>query len=173
MKKRVLKRKKNIIVYKQRTNAGKAAVLAAAVCLFLTAAVPVCGKEPGTSSSQQAPKRSITEIHHRHIGNGSALGGCYSIPIEHTHIGNEKTGGECFQIPIPHVHAGSESEGTGCYVTPIKHDHIGDEINGGPCYRPAEEHTHTEECFDKTMDIFNVFLLIVFNPWGSMSWHVN
>ena len=81
MKKRVLKRKKNIIVYKQRTNAGKAIVLAAAVCLFLTAAVPVCGKEPGISSSQQAPKRGITEIHHRHIGNASESGGCYNTPI--------------------------------------------------------------------------------------------
>ena len=147
MKKRVLKRKKNIIVYKQRTNAGKATVLAAAVCLFLTAAVPVCGKEPGTSSSQQAPKRGITEIHHRHIGNASESGGCYNTPIKHEHIGNETTGGECFQKVVPHVHQGSESEGTGCYVVPVAHEHIGDEINGGPCYGPLETHTHTEGCF--------------------------
>lgn len=149
MKKRVLKRKKNIIVYKQRTNAGKAIVLAAAVCLFLTAAVPVCGKEPGISSSQQAPKRGITEIHHRHIGNASESGGCYNTPIKHEHIGNETTGGECFQKVVPHVHQGSESEGTGCYVVPVAHDHIGDEINGGPCYGPLETHTHTEGCFEE------------------------
>ncbi|MDE7287332.1 MAG: hypothetical protein K2N55_10895, partial [Lachnospiraceae bacterium] len=147
MKKRVLKRKKKIIVHPKCKGAGRAAVLAAAVCLFLTAAVPVCGKEMGTASNQQAPRKVITEIHHRHIGNASASGGCYNTPIKHEHIGNEKTGGECFLMPVPHVHQGSASEGTGCYVVPVTHDHLGDVLNGGPCYGPIETHTHTEDCF--------------------------
>ena len=146
MKKRILKRKKKIIVYKKRKGAGRAFALAAAICLFLMAAVPVWGKEP-ESSSGQAPKTVITDINHRHIGNASVQGGCYSIPIWHEHIGNEKTGGECYQIPVYHEHQGNENEGGGCYVVEVPHDHLGDEINGGPCYEPAETHTHTDDCF--------------------------
>lgn len=151
MKKRVLKRKKKIAVYKKRKGTGRAVTLAAAVCLFLAAAVPVCGKETEISSSQQASRRVVTEIHHRHIGNASVSGGCYSIPIKHEHMGDEKTGGECFQIPVTHIHQGSESEGTGCYVVPVTHDHLGDERNGGPCYGPVETHTHTDDCFEEAV----------------------
>lgn len=147
MKKRVLKRKKKMIVYQKRKGAGRAVTLAAAVCVFLTTAMPVYGKEMGGMANHQAPKTVITDIHHRHIGNASESGGCYNSPIKHEHIGNELTGGECFQIPVPHVHQGSESEGGGCYVVEVSHDHVGDEANGGPCYAPAQTHIDTDACF--------------------------
>lgn len=148
MRKRILKRKKKVNVLKKRKGAGRALTLAAAVCLFLTAAVPVCGKETGTpSESQQAPRTIVTNINHRHVGNASVPGGCYNIAIEHEHIGNEMTGGACFEIPVPHTHQGNENEKGGCYVIEVEHDHEGDEINGGPCYAPAETHTCTDDCF--------------------------
>lgn len=154
MKKRILKRKKKIIVYKKRKGIGRAATLAAAVCLFLTAAVPVWGKEP-ESLSGQAPKTVITNINHRHMGNASALGGCYNVPIKHEHIGSKETGGECYKIQVPHNHQGNESEEGGCYVVAVTHDHIGDETNGGPCYGPAETHTHTADCFVEDICMFS------------------
>ena len=148
MRKRILKRKKKVNVYKKCKGAGKALTLAAAICLFLTAAVPVCGKEAETTSnSQQAPRTIVTDINHRHVGNASVPGGCYNIAIEHEHIGNEMTGGPCFLIPVPHTHQGNENEKGGCYVIEVEHDHEGDEINGGPCYAPAETHTCTDDCF--------------------------
>lgn len=148
MRKRILKRKKKVNVYKKRKGAGRALTLAAALCLFLTAAVPVCGKETETpSESQQAPRTIVTDINHKHVGNASVSGGCYNIAVKHEHIGNEMTGGACFQIPVPHTHKGNENEKGGCYVTAVKHDHVGDEINGGPCYAPAEIHNCTTDCF--------------------------
>lgn len=146
MKKRVFKRKKKITAYGKRKGAKRALILAAAVSL-LTAAIPAYGRELEALSDQQAPKTVITDIHHRHVGNTSAPGGCYNIPMKHEHIGNERTGGECYQTPIYHRHQGNENENGGCYVTEVAHDHIGDEVNGGPCYGPAQTHTHTGDCF--------------------------
>lgn len=148
MRKRILKRKKKVNVYKKRKGAGKALTLAAAICLFLTAAVPVCGKEAETTSgSQQAPRTVVTDINHRHIGNASVFGGCYNNAIKHEHIGNEMTGGPCFLLPVPHTHKGNPNEEGGCYVTAVEHHHVGDETNGGPCYGPAEVHNCTDACF--------------------------
>lgn len=140
MKKRVFKRKKNVIVRKIRKGAGKAVLWAAAAGLILSVPAPVYGKE--------SSKKVVSYIYHRHVGSGDAQGGCYGKAIEHIHQGSPETGGACYQIPVYHTHQGSAETGGGCYTVPIEHIHKGNKTQGGECYVPDKIHSHTESCYE-------------------------
>lgn len=153
MKKRIMKRKKQIRVYKKRKHLRRLAVLAAILILSLSMTLAVHG-ESGTSqlphSSGSAPRTVVTDIYHKHIGSAASGGGCYQEAIPHVHQGNETDGGECFGAPVYHTHLGNSQEEGGCYNQPVYHVHEGDEQSGGDCYA-AITHVHDDSCYEEAI----------------------
>lgn len=153
MKKRVIRKKKTIKVYRDRKRIGRAFSLAAAICLLAGMTLTVYGEEIEETDTQ-VPRVIITEIYHKHIGNTGELGGCYNMPVIHQHQGSEENGGPCYQTPVYHIHEGSESAGGGCYAQPVYHEHKGDEQQGGACYEEIT-HVHTQECYQQEDCVMN------------------
>lgn len=155
MKKRVIKKKKTIKVYRGCKGIRRAFSLAAAICLLTGMALTVQGEEAGEADTDaQVPKVVITEIYHKHLGDAGKMGGCYNVPVMHQHQGNEEDGGPCYQTPVFHTHQGSETEGGGCYTQPVYHEHQGDEQQGGACYEEIT-HVHTPECYQQEVCVLN------------------
>lgn len=159
MKKIVFKKKKQIKVHKHHRVIKHMFLLAAAVSLLVGGALPASGAESTASSkgredAGRAPKKVVTEIRHKHIGNAEQQGGCYRIPIAHRHQGNEQAGGPCYQTEVKHIHAGSESVAGGCYTKPEYHRHQGDEQTGGACYE-AVHHVHSADCYQSQTCLVN------------------
>lgn len=67
------------------------------------------------------PYQSIT---HKHTGNSSTYGGCYTTPVYHVHVGNENMYGPCYSA-VNHTHIGSSAAGGPgtCFETPVYHEH--------------------------------------------------
>ena len=154
MKKRIIKRKRQIGRQGKNRYRKMITVLAAALTLSLSMTLVVHG-ENGSSqlpedSDETAPKTVITDIFHKHIGNASAGGGCYQDAIPHIHQGNETDGGACFGRPVYHTHQGNASDGSGCYSQPMYHTHDGDEQSGGACYT-AILHVHEDDCYEEAI----------------------
>ena len=150
MKKRIVKRKKQIRVYKKSKHLRRLAVLAAILMLSMSMTLAAHG-ESGTSqlphSNGSAPRTVVTDIYHKHIGSASSGGACYQEAIPHVHQGNETDGGECFGAPVYHTHLGNSQEEGGCYNQPVYHVHEGDEQSGGECYT-AITHVHDSSCYE-------------------------
>lgn len=74
----------------------------------------------------------------------------------HKHSGNSSTYGGCYTIPAYHKHSGSPTEYGSCYskVAATSHSHIGNKNIGGACFKTAVYHTHDENCKTYT-DITN------------------
>lgn len=77
---------------------------------------------------------------HRHSGDSSKYGGCFTLPIYHVHTD------ACYSA-APHTHTGDSVHGGGCYTTPVYH------IHSEECYLTCgldgvPGHTHTSACYD-------------------------
>lgn len=66
----------------------------------------------------------------------------------HKHSGNSSTYGGCYTIPVYHKHSGSPTEYGSCYskVAATSHSHIGNKNIGGACFKTAVYHTHDSNC---------------------------
>lgn len=69
---------------------------------------------------------------HKHTGNSSTYGGCYTIPVYHKHVGNESVYGSCYSA-VNHTHVGSSADGGPgtCFATPVYHQHDSSCYNNG------------------------------------------
>lgn len=97
-------------------------------------------------------------VYHKHAGDPSEQGGCYTNPVYHEHSD------DCYDIvrhshtdscytPVYHVHTGDPETGGGCYTLPVYHVHTdrngnkGEEYvysytDPGGCYVPTGRHVH-------------------------------
>lgn len=101
-----------------------------------------------TTYAEEANGGETTYIYHRHLGDKTQEGGCYTQPVYHVHTGDEVAGGGCYNEPVYHVHEGEQSSGGNCYQTPVYHVHTGNETEGGGCYTPRY-HSHGGSCYVK------------------------
>lgn len=145
---------------KWKEKSGSVILILAALSLLCGMAMPVYGTEKRESTGDsdangvnaqrnQAPKKVVTDIYHRHIGKPDTLGGCYTLAIEHKHQGSAGTGGGCYTKPVYHTHQGSEDTGGGCYGKEVYHEHQGNAADGGGCYSEPVCHKHQDSCYEE------------------------
>lgn len=142
----------------------------------------------GEGNSKETIKGPIyvSTDYHKHTGNSSSGGGCYTKANYHSHSSS------CYTTTY-HWHSGNSSSGGGCYTKPnyssgsdyrncpygYEHTHSGSSTSGGGCYGSSSstltcttaEHTHGSSCYSSLHSCTKTRNQWMCNDCGRYKWY--